>query len=109
LHIVRPLNLIFKALADPIRRQLLDRLRQYNGLTLNQLCEDLDITRQGVAKHLLLLEKAKLMEVVWHGRKKRHYLNPLPIQQIYDRWLGKYGRRRLHTLKESKKRLEEKA
>jgi DNA-binding transcriptional ArsR family regulator len=109
LHNLGPLNLIFKALSDPIRRHLLDRLRQYNGLTLNQLCDGLDRTRQAVTKHLHLLEKAKLVVTVRHGREKRHYLNPAPIQRIYDHWLGKYGRRRYHPLRESKKRLQESA
>jgi DNA-binding transcriptional ArsR family regulator len=106
-----PLDLIFNvfnALADPSRRYLLDRLRQDNGLTLNELCEDLDMTRQAVTKHLAVLEKAKLVVVIWHGREKRHYLNPVPIQQIYQRWIGRYGRYRLQALRELKKRLEEK-
>jgi DNA-binding transcriptional ArsR family regulator len=100
-------NLVFKALADPSRRYLLDRLREDSGLTLNELCEHLDMTRQAVTKHLAMLEKAKLVVIIWHGREKRHYLNPVPIQQIYERWVGKYGRRRLQSLRQLKKRLEE--
>jgi DNA-binding transcriptional ArsR family regulator len=102
------LNLVFKALADPSRRYLLDRLHEESGLTLNELCEDLDMTRQAVTKHLALLEEAKLIVIIWHGRQKLHYLNPVPIQQIYERRIGKYERHRLQALSKLKKELEEK-
>jgi DNA-binding transcriptional ArsR family regulator len=98
---------VFKALADPSRRQLLDRLYASNGQTLSQLCEHLDMTRQAVSKHLALLEAANLVVTVWRGREKLHYLNPVPISEIYERWIGKYERHRLRALSELKKGLEE--
>jgi DNA-binding transcriptional ArsR family regulator len=98
---------VFKALADPSRRKLLDQLHANNGQTLSELCEHLDMTRQAVAKHLALLEAANLVATVWRGREKLHYLNPLPLHEIYDRWIGKYERRRLRALSELKKSLEE--
>ena len=97
---------VFKALADGSRRQLLDRLRSDNGQTLGQLCQHLDMTRQAVTKHLKLLEAAQLVVTVWRGREKFHYLNPLPIQEIADRWIDKYERGRLRVLAELKKNLE---
>lgn len=97
---------IFKALGHPSRRSLLDRLRETDGLTLSELCEDLDMTRQAVTKHLFILEKSKMVVIVWHGRAKRHYLNPLPIQRICQRWIDKYARHRLQALRNSKKWLE---
>jgi DNA-binding transcriptional ArsR family regulator len=99
---------VFKALADPSRRRLLDLLHADNGQTLGELCEHLDMTRQAVTKHLLLLEQANLVAVVWRGREKLHYLNPLPISEIFDRWVGKYERRRVKALTQLKKALEEK-
>lgn len=98
---------VFKALADPSRRKLLDQLHVNNGQTLNELCEHLDMTRQAVTKHLRLLEAAQLVVTVWRGREKLHYLNPVPLQEIYDRWIGKYERIRLRALNELQKRLEE--
>jgi len=83
---------VFKALADPGRRLLLDRLREDNGQTLGQLCEHLDMTRQAVTKHLKLLEVANLVVARWRGREKLHYLNPVPIHEIADRWIGKFER-----------------
>ncbi|MBX9790723.1 MAG: winged helix-turn-helix domain-containing protein [Pirellulales bacterium] len=97
---------LFKALADPGRRLLLDRLYADNGQTLGQLCEHLDMTRQAVTKHLKLLEKANLVVTLWRGREKLHYLNPVPIHDIAERWIGKFERRRLSVLAELKKRLE---
>lgn len=97
---------VFKALADPGRRLLLDRLHANNGQTLTELCEHLDMTRQAVTKHLRLLEEANLVAVVWRGREKLHYLNPMPISEIFERWVGKYERRRVRTLSELKKALE---
>jgi len=102
------LDKVFKALADPSRRKLLDQLHGNNGQTLNELCEHLDMTRQAVTKHLSLLEVANLVATVWHGREKLHYLNPVPLQEIYDRWISKYERHRLRALTELKKGLEEK-
>jgi DNA-binding transcriptional ArsR family regulator len=97
---------VFKALADPGRRQLLDRLHAHNGQTLGELCGHLDMSRQAVAKHLKLLEAANVVVTIWHGREKLHYLNPVPILEIADRWIGKYERGRLRALAELKKRLE---
>src|SRR6266481_125989 len=97
---------VFKALADPNRRQLLDRLHANNGQTLGQLCAHLDVTRQAVAKHLAVLEEANLVAVIWRGREKLHYLNPVPIHEIADRWIGKFERGRLRVLAELKRQLE---
>jgi DNA-binding transcriptional ArsR family regulator len=98
---------VFKALADPSRRQLLDRLYADNGQTLGALCEHLDMTRQAVTKHLVLLEAANLVATVWRGREKLHYLNPVPINEIYERWIGKYERHQVRALHDLKKALEE--
>ena len=97
---------VFKALADASRRELLDRLRADNGQTLNELCARLDMTRQAVSKHLGILEEANLVATVKHGREKLHYLNPVPIHEVADRWIGKFERGRLRLLAELKKRLE---
>ena len=99
---------VFKALADASRRQLLDRLRLDNGQTLGDMCERLAMTRQAVTKHLKLLEDANLVVTIWRGREKLHYLNPIPINEIADRWIGKYERHRLSALAELKKGLEAK-
>lgn len=98
---------VFKALADPSRRQLLDRLRADNGQTLGQLCEHLDMSRQAVTKHLKILESANLVVTIRRGREKLHYLNPIPIQEIADRWISHYESRRLKALGDLKKALEE--
>lgn len=98
---------VFKALADASRRQLLDQLHANNGQTLGELCEHLDMTRQAVTKHLRLLEEANLVVCVWRGREKLHYLNPIPIGEIFDRWVGKYERQRVKALTDLKKALEE--
>ena len=97
---------VFKALADASRRELLDRLHVENGQTLGQLCEHLDMTRQAVTKHLAVLEEANLVAIIWRGREKLHYLNPVPILEIADRWIGKYERGRLRALADLKKKLE---
>ena len=97
---------VFKALADGSRRKLLDRLRAENGQTLGQLCEHLDMTRQAVTKHLKLLEQANLVVTLWRGREKLHYLNPVPIHEIADRWIGKFERGSLRALADLKKQLE---
>ena len=99
---------VFKALADASRRELLDRLRAENGQTLNELCVRLAMTRQAVSKHLAILEEANLVATVWHGREKLHYLNPTPLHEIYERWIGKYEHHRLDALSDLKKRLEDK-
>jgi DNA-binding transcriptional ArsR family regulator len=98
---------VFKALADATRRKLLDRLFAENGQTLGQLCERLAMSRQAVTKHLLLLEDANLVAIVWRGREKLHYLNPVPINAIAERWIGKFERTRLQALSDLKNRLEE--
>jgi DNA-binding transcriptional ArsR family regulator len=97
---------VFKALADPTRRRLLDRLRTRNGQTLSELCEHADMTRQAVTKHLAILEDANLVATQKRGREKLHYLNPIPINEIAERWIGKYERPRLRALAELKKNLE---
>jgi DNA-binding transcriptional ArsR family regulator len=97
---------VFRALADPSRRELLDRLHANNGQTLRELCEGLGMTRQAVTKHLAVLEQADLVTSLRRGREKLHYLNPVPIQQIADRWIGKYERDRLQALVDLKRRLE---
>jgi DNA-binding transcriptional ArsR family regulator len=104
----RPVNLdaVFKALADRSRRKLLDRLFANNGQTLNELCVRLGMTRQAVTKHLALLERANLVSTVWQGREKLHYLNPVPIQKLADRWISKYERSRLRALADLKTQLE---
>lgn len=100
------MDAVFKALADESRRKLLDELYKDNGQTLTQLSAHLDMTRQAVAKHLALLEAADLVAVVRRGREKLHYLNPMPLHEIYARWIGKYERHRLQALSELKKGLE---
>jgi DNA-binding transcriptional ArsR family regulator len=97
---------VFKALADAGRRQLLDRLHARSGQTLGELCQHLDMTRQAVTKHLKLLEAANLVVTRWRGREKLHYLNPVPIHEIADRWIGKFERNRLQVLADLKKTLE---
>lgn len=98
---------VFKALADATRRQLLDRLFCENGQTLHALCEQQGMTRQAVAKHLAVLEAANLVVVVRSGREKLHYLNPVPIHEIYQRWIGKYQQHHLAALSALKTSLEE--
>jgi DNA-binding transcriptional ArsR family regulator len=97
---------VFKALAAPERRLLLDRLHARNGQTLGELCGHLKMTRQAVTKHLRLLEEASLVATVWRGREKLHYLNPVPIHEIAERWIGKYERGRLRALADLKANLE---
>jgi len=100
------MDAVFKARGDPSRRQLLDRLHARNGQTLSELCGEMDMTRQAVTKHLAILEDANLVATQWRGREKFHYLNPVPIHEIADRWIGKYERTRLRALTDLKKRLE---
>jgi DNA-binding transcriptional ArsR family regulator len=99
----------FKALADKSRRQLLDRLHNKNGQTLGDLCEGLAMSRQAVTKHLAVLEAANLVAVQWRGREKLHFINPVPIFDIADRWIGKFERGRLRALSDLKKQLEGKS
>ncbi|MBS1800526.1 MAG: helix-turn-helix transcriptional regulator [Acidobacteria bacterium] len=99
-------DIVFKALADLSRRQLLDRLFARNGQTLNELCVGLDMTRQAVTKHLRILETANLVVTRKRGRDKLHFLNPVPIHQIADRWINKYERMPLRTLADLKHSLE---
>lgn len=100
------MDAVFKALADASRRELLDRLRAENGQTLGELCARLAMTRQAVSKHLTILEEANLVATVRRGREKLHYLNPVPIHQIAERWIGKFERSRLQALSEMKRALE---
>lgn len=99
---------VFRALADPTRRGLLDQLFVKDGQLLSELCENAGMTRQAVTKHLLLLEQANLVVTRWQGREKRHYLNPVPIQQIYNRWIDKFREHHVSALVELKNQLEEK-
>src|SRR5262245_59835455 len=99
-------DLLFKALADPSRRKLLDLLHAEDGRTLNDLCEHLDMTRQGVTQHLGMLEAANLVATLWRGREKLHFLNPVPLQQIYERWIAKFEKPRLKAISDLKRRLE---
>jgi DNA-binding transcriptional ArsR family regulator len=105
------MDAVFKALADASRRELLDRLRADNGQTLNELCARLaksgaEMTRQAVSKHLAILEEANLVVTMRRGREKLHYLNPVPIHEIAERWIGKFERSRLQALSDMKKALE---
>jgi DNA-binding transcriptional ArsR family regulator len=100
------MDAVFKALADESRRELLDRLRADNGQTLNELCARLAMTRQAVSKHLAILEAATLVATVRRGREKLHYLNPVPIHEIGERWIGKFERSRLQALSDMKRALE---
>ena len=97
---------VFKALADPGRRRLLDQLHSQNGQTLTALCEHMDMTRQAVTQHLQLLVDADLVTVFWQGREKLHYLNPVPLFEIQERWIQKFERSRLGALRDLKKKLE---
>ena len=97
---------VFKALADGSRRSLLDRLHARNGQTLLELCDGLAMTRQAVAKHLRILEDANLVSTLKHGREKLHYLNPVPIHEIGERWIKKFERAKLVALAELKRQLE---
>ena len=100
------IDLLFRALADPSRRKLLDLLHAHDGRTLNELCAHLDLTRQGVTQHLGVLEAANLVATVRSGREKLHFLNPVPLQQIYERWIAKFEKPRLKALADLKRKLE---
>src|ERR1700740_2488929 len=101
-----PDDLLFKALGDPSRRKLLDVLHAHDGRTLNELCEHLAMTRQGVTQHLAVLEAAHLGVTPWRAREKLHFLNPVPLQEIYERWIAKFEKPRLKALSRLKRRLE---
>ncbi len=101
------MDAVFKALADPVRRALLDSLHARNGQTLGELCEGRKMTRQAVTKHLAILEEANLVASRKQGREKLHYLNAVPIHEIADRWIGKYERARLNALADLKRSLED--
>jgi DNA-binding transcriptional ArsR family regulator len=100
---------VFKALADSSRRKLLDQLFLKDGQTLTELCETLTMSRQAVTKHLALLEQANLVITKWQGREKLHYLNPVPIRLIHDRWIHKFKEHHLTALVDLKNKLEEDA
>ena len=99
-------DLLFKALADTSRRKLLDVLYGNDGQTLGELCEHLDMTRQAVTQHLGVLEAAQLVTIQWRGREKLHFLNPVPLQEIYERWIAKFEQPRLKALAQLRKKLE---
>lgn len=99
-------DIVFKALADPSRRMLLDMLNARNGRTLSELCGRLEMTRQAVTQHLGVLEAAHLVVTTRRGREKLHFLNPVPLQEIYDRWIRKFERTRVQALRDLKRRLE---
>ncbi len=103
---MKEIDKVFKALADPSRRKLIDRLHAKNGQTLTELCKGLDMTRQAVTQHLGLLEEANLVAVQWQGREKLHYFNPVPIHDIYERWIRKFEQHRLGALRNLKSKLE---
>lgn len=98
---------VFKALADRSRRMLLDQLNANNGQTLTELCAHLEMSRQAVTQHLSVLEAANLVVTTWRGREKLHFLNPVPLQEIYERWICKFERSRLRAMRDLKRRLEE--
>src|SRR5512135_2370145 len=100
------MDAVFRALADQSRRQLLDRLHNKNGQTLGELCEGLAMTRQAVSKHLAILEEANLVAAKKQGREKLHFINPVPINDIAERWIGKFERGRLAALANLKRKLE---
>jgi DNA-binding transcriptional ArsR family regulator len=102
----KDIDTVFKALADPSRRGLLDRLHAKNGQSLSDLCAGLDMTRQSVTQHLGVLEDANLISVQWQGREKLHYFNPVPIHDIYERWIRKFEEERLAALHNFKRKLE---
>jgi DNA-binding transcriptional ArsR family regulator len=105
---MKTIDKVFKSLADPSRRELIDRLHARNGQTLSELCQGLDMTRQSVTQHLGLLEDANLISVQRQGREKLHYFNPVPIHEIYERWIRKFEQPRLDALHNFKTKLERK-
>ncbi len=105
---MKDVDIVFKALADPVRWRLLDRLYEVGGQSLGELCKGIDMARQSVSQHLELLEEANLISVEWQGREKLHYVNPVPIHEIYERWIRKYEQQRLSALHHFKAKLERK-
>src|ERR671924_756085 len=101
------MDAVFRALADPSRRRLLDSLNGRNGQTLRELCSGLDMARQSVSKHIAVLEGANLVTTVRRGREKLHYLNAAPINEIGERWITRYERDRVDALADLKRALEE--
>ncbi|TGM87742.1 ArsR/SmtB family transcription factor [Leptospira bouyouniensis] len=99
-------DLVFKAMADPNRRKVLDLLFSKNGQTLSQLCEELDMQRQSATQHIDILINANLISVVWKGREKLHFINPVPIYEVYERWVRKFEENRLSFLHDLKTQLE---
>ena len=97
---------VFRALSDPSRRRLLDSLNSRNGQSLRELCAGLEMARQSVSKHLVILEDANLVTTVWRGREKLHYLNAAPINEIAERWINHYDQQRVTALSDLKKALE---
>ena len=97
---------IFKALGDPTRRRVLDLLYEQNGQTLGELCQHLDMARQSATQHIGILEEANLVSTVWRGREKLHFINPVPLHEVYERWVRKFERERLTLLHDLKKKLE---
>ena len=100
-------DLLFKALADPSRRKMLDQLYAHDGQTLSELCAHVAMARQSVTQHLDVLEAANLVSTQWRGREKLHFLNPVPLQDIYERWIHKFEKPRLKALRELKRNLED--
>ncbi len=100
---------VFRALADPTRRALLDRLRKRDGQTLGELCSGMDMSRQALTKHLRVLQAANLLATRWAGREKHHYLNPVPIRAIADRWISRFAEPWVGALAELRRTLEEKS
>lgn len=98
---------VFRALADASRRHLLDRLHRRNGQTLSELCDGLEMSRQAVTKHLAVLEAANLVATRREGREKLHFINPVPINEIAERWIGKFERSHLRALSALRTTLEE--
>jgi len=105
---VRPMDAdkVFKALSDGTRRKLLDRLYEKNGQTLGQLCDNLDMARQSATQHLGILEAANLVSTVRRGREKLHFINPVPLHEVYERWVRKFETQRLDLLHDLKEELE---
>ncbi len=97
---------VFKALGDPTRVKVLDLLHERNGQSLNELCEHLDMSRQSATQHIGVLEAANLVTPVWRGREKLHFINPMPLHEVYERWVRKFERQRLSLLHDLKKQLE---
>ncbi len=101
------MDLVIKALADPSRRVLLDRLMHRNGQTLTELCREVAMTRQAVTKHLGILKRADLVIPLWRGRQKLHFINPVPVYRIREGWLAKFEEVRISAYLDLKKALEE--